>query len=233
MNNNLDIGKKILNGLFFIGALVAIYFFSVYVYKINYAEDYNKTEFYNHYPYNVVLKNKIDKLDIDSIKNSKLNLDPWGETGVRLVDGQAFVKIPKSSFLHGLGNDDPPRKTEGKLEVDYLGNEVFADVNGDGKNDALFMITEQEIDAERPGQKYYYFVGLISTESDKIYVATAKNMIGRLVESKPAEFSVDNGIIKLKYYSNEYRIHEETVYYKYSSDYRYFRVVESNPSMTK
>jgi heat shock protein HslJ len=110
-----------------------------------------------------------------SYKNATYNID--GES-VTLINGRSEKEVAPGSAS--------------KILVNYFGNEVFADFDGDGRNDVAFLLTKQ---GGGSGTFYYLVVGLNKEEG---YLGSSAVLIGDRIS--PQGTSIDErGFIVVNY----------------------------------
>jgi hypothetical protein len=82
--------------------------------------------------------------------------------------------------------------TLGSQGTQFFGNEVQADINGDGLTDVAFLITEQ------PGGSgtFFYLVGALK-QRDGSYIGTQAMLIGDRIAPQTTEFK--NGLVIINY----------------------------------
>lgn len=97
-----------------------------------------------------------------------------GDRTVTLVDGVSETPIPESTA---------------KTTVRYFGNEVRKDLNGDGREDVAFLITE---DAGGTGT-FFYVVAAVNTDDG--YVGSEAFLLGDRIAPQTTESGPDASII--------------------------------------
>ncbi len=104
---------------------------------------------------------------------------------VKLEDGMAETEIAPDS------TGSPQAGSASKTITKYFGNEVRADLDGDGREDVVFLLTE---DGGGSGT-FYYVVAALNTERG--YVGSEAHFLGDRIAPQTTEFR--DGVLIVNY----------------------------------
>lgn len=95
------------------------------------------------------------------------------------IDGQSIL------LKNGLAEIEVAPNSASKMEVKYFGNELVSDINSDGREDVVFLLTTQT----GGSGTFYYVVGALNTENG--YVGTDGYFLGDRIAPQTIERSQD------------------------------------------
>ena len=95
------------------------------------------------------------------------------------------------NLLNGVSEVESAPGSATKIITRYFGNEAFGDLNGDGKQDVAFLITQ-----EGGGSGTFFYV-VVALATDQDYQGTNAVLLGDRIA--PQTTSIDNGTIVVNY----------------------------------
>lgn len=95
------------------------------------------------------------------------------------IDGQSVL------LKNGFTEIEIAPNSASKMQVQYFGNELVSDINSDGRDDVVFLLTTQT----GGSGTFYYVVGALNTENG--YVGTDGYFLGDRIAPQTVEKSQD------------------------------------------
>jgi hypothetical protein len=118
----------------------------------------------------------------NAIQNQKIAADPKNATYI--IEGKEFA------LINGTAEESIPNSSS-KITTQYFGNEAESDFNGDGINDAAFILSQNS----GGSGTFYYVAADISLGNN--YKGTNAILLGDRIAPQSTEFN--NGIIIVNY----------------------------------
>ena len=108
------------------------------------------------------------------------------------VKNNAYIVDGKSvTLVNGLSETEIVPGSTSKTITKYFGNEKIGDVNGDGKDDVVFLLTQ-----ENGGSGTFYYVATLLSDGDD-YKGTNAILLGDRIAPQTTE--INDGVITINY----------------------------------
>ncbi len=137
------------------------------------------------YPYASI--GKAPAYTIKQVKDVDLKQNP-----LSFLDGSYYIDNERITLVNGKAEMEPEFGGASKTEVNIFGQPVMGDLNGDGREDAIFLVSQ-----ETGGTGIFFYVLAAVGQGDNKYIGTNDIFLGDRIA--PQDIRIINGIAEVNY----------------------------------